>query len=131
MAPLFDAAPETDASEVTDMASNYLESPSRLGACVAFAAAMLLASPSANADDPTGDASYSKIPASVFLAYSCEELWFMRNDIYNMRGYCFTTQKAIATFDNSDCVSSDPNILNSFEQHNVNVIKQVERQKGC
>ena len=113
------------------MAGNNPASPARPGACIALAAAMMLASPSAKADDPTGDASYSKIPASVFLPYSCEELWFMRNDIYNMRGYCFTTPKAMATFDNSDCVSSDPNILNSFEQHNVNVIKQVERQKGC
>lgn len=99
--------------------------------CLIFVAAASVFGEPANADDPIVDASYAKIPAARFMGYSCEELWFMRNSIFNDRGYCFKTQRAQAVFDNSDCVSSDPNILNSFERHNVGVIKRVERQQGC
>ena len=98
---------------------------------IAIVAAMMFFGQPAKADAPIESASHAKIPASEFVGYSCEELWFMRNSIFNDRGYCFKTAKAQATFDNADCVSSDPGILNSFERHNVSVIKSVEHQRGC
>ena len=122
---------ETNTTGITHMASDNFELQAHLGVRIAAMATMVFSSLPAIADDPAGNASYAKIPASAFLPYSCEELWFMRNDIYNMRGYCFTTPKAKATFKNSDCVSTKPHIINSFERHNVAVIEQVERQKGC
>lgn len=113
------------------MASRNIIVAARLATCTAVAAAVLVLGHPSQADDPIGDASYAKIPAARFGGYKCEELWFMRNDIYNMRGYCFKSPKAQAEFDNSDCVSSDPNMLNSYERHNVAVIKRVEKQQGC
>jgi hypothetical protein len=36
-------------------------------------------------------------------ALSCENLWHVRNRIYDENGYCFTTRRARDAFDNSDC----------------------------
>lgn len=36
-------------------------------------------------------------------AYSCEELWVLRNQIYKDRGYCFKSAKAISYFGNAGC----------------------------
>lgn len=64
---------------------------------------------------------------------SCQNLWYVRNSIYNDRGYCFRTAAAIAQFDNSDCFERDAARLrfNRNEQTNINRIVQVEREKGC
>lgn len=36
-------------------------------------------------------------------AYSCDELWVMKNEIYKAGGYCFKTAKAISQFGNAGC----------------------------
>src|SRR5215831_1675923 len=37
---------------------------------------------------------------NTFGSQSCSELWHQRNSIYRAAGYCFSTQRAIATFGN-------------------------------
>jgi hypothetical protein len=64
---------------------------------------------------------------------SCQNLWYIRNRIYDDHGYCFTTPRAIREFDNSDCHVNNANRLdiNNRERQNITRIRQVERQKGC
>lgn len=64
---------------------------------------------------------------------SCQNLWYVRNSIYDDHGYCFRTAAAKAEFDNSDCYETDASKLrfNRHEQTNINRIVQVEKEKGC
>ena len=64
---------------------------------------------------------------------SCQNLWYVRNNIYNEGGLCFKTAAAQAVFDNSDCTTDNPAdiVLNSFEQKNIGRIRSVEKAKGC
>lgn len=64
---------------------------------------------------------------------SCQNLWYVRNRIYDDHGYCFKTAAAIREFDNSDCyVRNAARLdLNRREVQNISRIRQVERQKGC
>lgn len=57
----------------------------------------------------------------------------VRNWIYKENGYCFKTPKAIKVFGNAGCLYDNAADvpLNKFEKYNVNVIKKVEKQKGC
>lgn len=70
---------------------------------------------------------------SELLGLSCQNLWYVRNSIYNDNGYCFKTKAAQAEFDNSDCFVKDTARLrlNKHEQTNINRIVRVERDKGC
>ncbi len=64
---------------------------------------------------------------------SCENLWYVRNRIFDENGYCFTTARGRAAFDNSDCwVSNQSKVkLSTIERHNVNAIVQAEEANGC
>jgi len=64
---------------------------------------------------------------------SCENLWHVRNRIYDEAGYCFKTARGKAAFDNSDChVRTESRLkLSRLERNNIETIRQVERQKGC
>lgn len=72
-------------------------------------------------------------PVDQLRQLSCQNLWYVRNSIYNERGYCFRTREAIAQFDNSDCSVTDATQLqfNMHEQANIDRIVTVEREKGC
>jgi hypothetical protein len=64
---------------------------------------------------------------------SCEELWVLRNSIFDERGYCFPRQREAARFDNKDCTIdafSDLE-LNGNERDNVKTILAVELAKSC
>ena len=64
---------------------------------------------------------------------SCQNLWYVRNSIYDRRGYCFKTQDGKDAFDNSDChVKNAASIhFNDNEQNNISRIRQIEDQRGC
>lgn len=64
---------------------------------------------------------------------SCQNLWYVRNSIYNDHGYCFRTRVAQQAFDNSDCYERDSSRLqfNRNEQTNIDRIVRVEREKSC
>ena len=64
---------------------------------------------------------------------SCQNLWHVRNTIYDENGLCFRTDRALEVFDNSDCFVENPGAvrLNTYERGNINRIVQVEKAKGC
>lgn len=64
---------------------------------------------------------------------SCENLWYVRNRIYDENGYCFQTARGREQFDNSDCwVRDQAKVkLSSVERHNVKAIVQAEEDNGC
>lgn len=63
-------------------------------------------------------------------ADSCYDLWYARNAIYDAHGFCFRTQLAQETFDNSDCVTNNVR-LTPAEQRRVNEIKAEEKRRHC
>lgn len=73
------------------------------------------------------------ISKNVLSTLSCDALWVVRNSIYDERGFCFKTSRALETFSNDDCDVSDASRLkfNSFERTNIDRIVLVERGKGC
>ena len=73
------------------------------------------------------------IPKSQLAQLSCDALWTVRNTIYDERGYCFRTERAMETFSNEDCSISNAKQLafNRYERTNIDRIVAVERQKGC
>ncbi len=64
---------------------------------------------------------------------SCQNLDFLRNNIYAERGYCFKKSEYQQLFGNGDCRfdSSDEVPLNRVERHNVSALIAVESEKGC
>jgi hypothetical protein len=64
---------------------------------------------------------------------SCENLWHVRNRIFDENGYCFQTAQAQDAFDNSDCsVTKQAAVkLNDYERANVKAILGAESQLGC
>ena len=81
----------------------------------------------------TGCPSRETFPDRDLRRLSCENLWLVRNSIFKARGYCFATDRAIATFGNDGCRYPDQNQvpLNTHERNNVQAIRRVESAKGC
>ncbi|MGF1649850.1 MAG: YARHG domain-containing protein [Hyphomicrobiaceae bacterium] len=73
------------------------------------------------------------IKAHELKGRSCEDLWILRNSIYKDAGYCFKTPRAISWFGNGGCqhdsMASVP--LNSLMRSNVQIIRSIERARGC
>ncbi|CAG1012060.1 MAG: YARHG domain-containing protein [Rhizobiaceae bacterium] len=81
----------------------------------------------------TGCPDQEVFPYADLRRLSCQNLWYVRNNIYNEAGLCFRTAAAQAAFDNSDCTTWDASTLplNSNEQKNISRIRKVEKEKGC
>jgi hypothetical protein len=64
---------------------------------------------------------------------SCEGLAHFRNSIFQARGYCFKTARAIEQYGNSSCrFQNQADVpLNEFERANVATFVAAERAKGC
>lgn len=64
---------------------------------------------------------------------SCENLWHVRNRIYDENGFCFKTKRARNAFDNAGCwVWNQADVkLSTVERHNVNEIVEAELENGC
>lgn len=64
---------------------------------------------------------------------SCENLWHVRNRIYDENGFCFKTKRAREAFDNSDCwVKNASKVkLSQIERRNVDAIVEAEEANGC
>lgn len=73
------------------------------------------------------------IPQSILKTLSCDALWIVRNSIYDEKGFCFKTAKALETFSNEGCYVTNVTRLklNDFERTNIDRIVAVERKKGC
>jgi len=63
----------------------------------------------------------------------CNDLWYVRNRIYDENGYCFRTSRGRANFDNSDCWESNQGRvrMSGVERANVDAIVRAERAIGC
>ena len=72
-------------------------------------------------------------PKSQLGNLSCQNLWYVRNSIYDRKGYCFKTQDGKDVFDNSDCTVRNAAAIrfNANESTNIANIRQVENSKGC
>lgn len=92
----------------------------RTAAILSLAAASIASIP-AQAGDIQGD------------AYSCQELWVMRNQIFKNAGYCFKTQKAISYFGNGGCVYQDQDDvpLSAMDKIVIRDAKKSEARQGC
>lgn len=77
------------------------------------------------------DSGKRRLSVEELYNLSCDELWVARNEMFDRRGYCFTSGRGQTYFDNSDCTTSSSGILNKAEKANVATIKQVESEKGC
>lgn len=67
--------------------------------------------------------------AQSYEAMSCDQLWYARNAIYADKGYCFDTDRAKQVF-GPRCFPPYGK-LSSSEAAQVDLIRQVERKKGC
>lgn len=81
----------------------------------------------------TGCPDQELFPLDDLRRLSCQNLWYVRNQIYNEHGYCFRTPAAIEQFDNSDCFVRDAGQLrlNEYERENIARIVRVERELAC
>lgn len=105
-----------------------------LGPAVALAGLLLAGPVAADCYDVFGCTDRNLFRASDLMGGpNCEFLWTMRNTIFKQHGYCFTTKRAISTFGNEGCRTSDLSAirLSRIERANVATIQQVERRKLC
>lgn len=80
-----------------------------------------------------GCGSLERISAANLAGATCEDLYLARNAIYFANGYCFKTQRAIATFGNAGCRwRNDGEVpFTRLERANIDSITAVERRSGC
>ncbi|MER2605402.1 MAG: YARHG domain-containing protein [Siculibacillus sp.] len=106
-----------------------------------IAAAMLGGVGTAAAMSRDGDASCVDVgcgsteafsPGQV-ASWSCNDLYMARNAIYYANGYCFKTERGIATFGNEGCRwRNDGDVpMSRLERRNVDLIRREERARGC
>lgn len=77
------------------------------------------------------DSGKRQLSPDELYGLSCDQLWVARNEMFDRRGYCFTSGRGQSYFDNADCTTSDAGILNKTEKANVTTIKEVEAAQGC
>ncbi len=78
-------------------------------------------------------ASTAGLLAQDFDAWSCQDLWMERNQIYKNAGYCFSTPRAIRTFGNAGCVydRQEDVPLSANQRRIVQAIIRAERINAC
>lgn len=97
----------------------------------------ILASPAAaqtgQCYEEIGCISSQNLNARALTRLSCQALWEVRNRVYQDRGYCFQTERALAAFSNQGCrFTKDTQVpFNAYERSNIKAIRKVERSKGC
>src|SRR4051812_26586732 len=81
----------------------------------------------ANCYEDIGCTDTDRFSKSDLRGLSCENLWVVRNTIYQENGYCFKTQQAIDYFGNGQCsitnMSAVP--LSKIERFNIGQIVAV------
>jgi len=107
-------------------------------ACAGLVAGLLIFGPGATparADcfEDIGCTDSDRYDVDDLVELSCQNLWYVRNRIYDENGYCFKTTRARRQFDNSDCWVRDQSKvrLSRIERHNVNAIVEAEDENGC
>lgn len=67
------------------------------------------------------------IPSDL-AASTCGQLWYARNLLFDLAGYCFKTAKAQRYFSNAGCTGGSPRGADASE---VSRLQALERQSGC
>jgi len=70
------------------------------------------------------------LASATFPDEACDDLWFVRNAIFNEGGYCFATPLGRAVFDNADCTPSGPE-LSDQDLAKIAQIKSMEKRLAC
>jgi hypothetical protein len=116
------------------MTRNFTK-PTLLAAATIGFAAFFTTQPAAAAcfEGAIGCTESSVISEKALEELSCDNLWTVRNMIFDENGYCFKTAKAKDVFSNDGCaymtMASMP--LNSYETKNIQLVQAVEKQKAC
>jgi len=82
---------------------------------------------------PAFSAAVSPAAAVDLWSFSCGDLWYQRNAIYARNGFCFKSDRGLRVFGNENCqyqVEADVP-MSRAERRVVEMIRDVERQKGC
>jgi hypothetical protein len=100
---------------------------------VALAAASASPAAAQNCYEDIGCPHQRMVTRAEAMRASCEGLAHFRNSIYQARGYCFRTARAIAQYGNEGCryASQGEVPLNRFERANIATFIAAERDKGC
>ena len=116
------------------MTSHFTKPSLIAAATIGFAA--FFTTPAANAacfDSGVGCTDSEYFTTGALEQLSCDNLWTVRNMIFDENGYCFKTAKAKDIFSNDGCsytsMASMP--LNSYETKNIQLVQAVEKQKAC
>ncbi|MBO9403083.1 YARHG domain-containing protein [Shimia sp. R9_3] len=78
--------------------------------------------------EPTQTTEAPEAPHTQRL--SCDDLWFHRNRIFHENGYCFSSERGIATFGNEGCFTKSPE-LSGRDAELMKIIKAGEKELGC
>ena len=64
---------------------------------------------------------------------NCDDLWFARNNIFKLGGYCFSTPRATARFGNANCIYRDETRvpLSDADRVRVSDIRKREMELHC
>lgn len=68
--------------------------------------------------------------APVFADSACDDLWFVRNQIFDANGYCFSSNLGKSIFDNRDCSTVSPE-LTPQEITQIDHVKDMETRWSC
>ena len=85
--------------------TSYFTKPALLAAATIGFAAFFI-TPAANAacfEGAVGCTDNATIPVAALQELSCDNLWTVRNMIFDENGYCFKTAKAKDIFSNDGC----------------------------
>ncbi len=62
--------------------------------------------------------------------FDCDELWYARNYLFHINGYCFGSDRGKSVFSNDECFTKSPE-LDDVEQTLMKVIKAREKELSC
>ena len=76
---------------------------------------------------------YGDYLGSIADGPNCDFLYMMRNRIYQQRGYCFSTARAISALGNSGCTIRNQAAvpLSNIERANIATIQRAESLRRC
>jgi len=60
---------------------------------------------------------------------ACDDLWFARNTIYDLHGYCFGSTLGKKIFDNEGCTTVEPELPRDLEERVQKLWSQAETMK--
>ena len=107
----------------------------RAGVAVGFLMIVSIGAAAARADclEVIGCTDSDRFDLDDLYELSCENLWHVRNRIYDENGYCFGSERGQEAFDNSDCwIKNQANVeLSEIETYNVDQIVKAEEENAC